>query len=80
MSGVPRWSPTTLFTPAWNAGRLKIWDEPPPATTPPGNSRSLSLPTTSGAVRLPLSSIVGNVPPIEVSSGSDDGQVLVGIG
>src|SRR5215472_6850850 len=65
MSGMPRWLPTASRTPFWNAGRSKTAEVPPPAP----------LHTTSGEVRLPASSRVSRVPPIEVTSGSDDGQM-----
>src|ERR1700722_19199779 len=68
MSGVPRWSPTTLRTPSWYSGREKICDTPPPPAPKP------SFHTTSGEILSPAWFRLSCEPPTEVTSGSDDGQ------
>src|SRR5215469_8895282 len=77
MSGVPRDDPVTPLTRAWKPGRPKTADTPPPPAPPPTVFKSFH--TTSGARRLPASSSVSIVPPMDVTSGSDDGQLFTGI-
>src|SRR3984957_11179394 len=74
MSGVPRWSPTTLRTPSWYSGREKTADLPPPPAPKP------SFHTTSGEILSPAWFRLSCEPPTEVTSGSDDGQELTGNG
>src|SRR5690348_4885665 len=87
MSGTPRAAPVTRATPAWYHGRLKNSDTPPPVAKGLGplvpvnaccsGTSKVSFHATDENV--PSEPSLSCVPPTAVTSGSVDGQPVVGL-